>query len=143
VAELCALISSLAEVPIKQGVAVTGSINQFGQVQAIGGVNEKIEGFFDICRARGLSGEQGVVIPAANIRHLMLRQDVVQSVAEGRFHIYPAEQVDEALEMLTGVAVGDINVKVEARVAELLNLRQELARAAQGGKSGAKAERKH
>jgi len=132
VAELCALLSSLSEVPIKQSMAVTGSINQFGQVQAIGGVNEKIEGFFDICHARGLNGEQGVVIPAANVQHLMLRQDVVQAVAEGRFHIYPVAQVDEALELLTGMAAEEVSAKVDGRIAALLKLRQALARAAQG-----------
>ena len=90
-----------------------------GQVQAIGGVNEKIEGFFDICHARGLNGEQGVVIPAANVQHLMLRQDVVQAVAEGRFHIYPVAQVDEALELLTGMAAEEVNAKVDGRIVPL------------------------
>ena len=84
---------------------MTGSVNQFGEVQAIGGVNEKIEGFFDICRARGLTGEQGVVIPAANVQHLMLRHDVVEAVAEGRFHS-TRSHVDEALELLTGMPAG-------------------------------------
>ncbi|WP_173058848.1 Lon protease family protein [Sulfurimicrobium lacus] len=136
VAELCALLSSLAEVPVRQSMAVTGSINQFGQVQAIGAVNEKIEGFFDICRARGLNGEQGVVIPAANVQHLMLRQDVVQAVAEGRFHVYPVAQVDEALELLTGIAAQEVNAKVDGRIAALLKLRQALAKAAQERKKG-------
>lgn len=134
VAELCALISSLAEVPVRQGMAVTGSVNQFGQVQAIGGVNEKIEGFFDICHARGLNGGQGVVIPAANVRHLMLRQDVVQAVSEGRFHIHAVEQVDEALECLTGMAEPEMSARVGARVAELLKLKQSLTKAAQSRK---------
>jgi len=104
--ELYALLSALSGVPIRQGLAVTGSVNQMGQVQAIGGVNEKIEGFFDICQARGLTGDQGVLIPTANVKHLMLRQDVVQAVADGRFHIYPVAHVDEGLELLTGVPAG-------------------------------------
>jgi len=106
VAELCALLSSLAYAPIRQSLAVTGSVDQFGRVQAIGAVNEKIEGYFDICSRRGLSGKQGVLIPAANVAHLMLRQDVVDAAAAGRFHIYAVETVDEALELLTGIPVG-------------------------------------
>lgn len=107
VAELCALLSSLAGTPIKQSLAVTGSVNQHGEVQAIGGVNEKIEGFFDLCRARGLTGDQGVVIPQANVKHLMLREDVVQSAAHGRFHVYAVSTVDQAIELLTGVRAGE------------------------------------
>ncbi len=106
VAELCALLSSLADAPIRQSLAVTGSVDQFGRVQAIGAVNDKIEGYFDICKGRGLSGRQGVLIPAANVVHLMLREDVVQAAAAGRFHVYAVATVDEALELLTGVAVG-------------------------------------
>jgi predicted ATP-dependent protease len=105
-AELCALLSSLAQVPIKQSLAVTGSINQKGQVQAIGAVNEKIEGFFDVCQQRGLSGSQGVLIPAANVKHLMLRHDVVAAAQAGQFHIYAVEQVDQAIALLTGLAAG-------------------------------------
>ena len=106
-AELYALLSAIAQVPIKQSLAVTGSVNQHGQIQAIGGVNEKIEGFFDVCKARGLTGEQGVLIPASNVNHLMLRQDVVEAVAEGRFCIYPVETVDQGIEILTGLPVGE------------------------------------
>ncbi len=106
VAELCALLSSLADAPIRQSLAVTGSVDQFGRVQAIGAVNDKIEGYFDICKGRGLTGRQGVIIPAANVVHLMLREDVVQAAAAGRFHVYAVATVDEALELLTGVAVG-------------------------------------
>ncbi|MCB8987835.1 MAG: Lon protease family protein, partial [Ardenticatenaceae bacterium] len=106
-AELYALLSALAEVPIKQSLAVTGSVNQRGQVQAIGGVNEKIEGFFDICRSRELTGSQGVLIPAANVKNLMLRQDVVSAVAEGRFHVYPVETVDQGIELLTDMPAGE------------------------------------
>ena len=134
VAELCALLSSLADVPILQSLAVTGSVNQFGRIQAIGAVNEKIEGFFDICLARGLSGDQGVVIPAANVCHLMLRQEVVQAVAEGRFHVHAVESVDEALALLTGSPAEKVNERVEARVAGWVKTRQDLAKAARGGK---------
>ena len=105
-AELYALISALAEAPIAQGFAVTGSVNQLGEVQAIGGVNEKIEGFFDICQRRGLTGEQGVLIPAANLKHLMLRQDVIDAVERGMFQVYPIEHVEEGIELLTGIAAG-------------------------------------
>ncbi len=107
-AELYALLSSLAEIPVKQGLAVTGSVNQHGEVQAIGGATAKIEGFFDVCRAMpgGLTGEQGVILPDANVPNLMLREDVVQAVAEGRFHIYPVQTVDEGIEILTGVPAG-------------------------------------
>ncbi|MCD6520499.1 MAG: AAA family ATPase [Anaerolineae bacterium] len=105
--ELYALISSLAEVPIKQNLAVTGSVNQFGQIQAIGGVNAKIEGFFDVCKARGLTGDQGVLIPVANIQHLMLRDDVVEAVREGKFHIYAISRVEEGIELLTGMPAGE------------------------------------
>jgi predicted ATP-dependent protease len=107
--ELYALLSTLSGLPIKQGLAVTGSVNQMGQVQAIGGVNEKIEGFFDICAARGLTGEQGVLIPTANVKHLMLREDVVQAAADGRFHIYAVAHIDEGIELLTGVPAGQLD----------------------------------
>jgi lon-related putative ATP-dependent protease len=128
-AELCALLSSLADAPIRQGFAVTGSVNQLGEVQAVGGVNEKIEGFYAICRARGLTGEQGVLIPAANVQHLMLSQDVIQSVAEGRFQIHAVSHVDQGLELLTGLSAGtrdatgafphgSLNQRVERRLIE-------------------------
>jgi predicted ATP-dependent protease len=105
-AELCALVSALAEVPIKQSLAITGSVDQRGRVQAIGGVNEKIEGFFDICNRRGLTGEQGVLMPLANVKHLMLKKEVVHAVESGTFHVYPVDHIDQALEILTGVAAG-------------------------------------
>ena len=105
--ELYALLSALADAPIKQSLAVTGSVNQYGQVQAIGGVNEKIEGFFDICKARGLSGDQGVLIPASNVKHLMLRQDVVEACARGEFQVYAVETIDQGIELLTGVPAGE------------------------------------
>lgn len=106
-AELHALLSAVAEVPIRQSFAVTGSVNQYGQVQAIGGVNEKVEGFFDICVARGLTGRQGVLIPAANVKHLMLRPDVVAACAEKRFHIHAVESIDQGIELLTGLPAGE------------------------------------
>jgi len=105
-AELYALLSALAEIPIKQNLAVTGSVNQNGQVQVIGGVNEKVEGFFDICNQRGLTGDQGVLIPAANQKHLMLRRDVVDAVSQGRFNVYPIETIEQGIEMLTGLPAG-------------------------------------
>ncbi len=108
-AELYALLSALADAPLRQALAVTGSVNQRGQVQAIGGVNEKIEGFFDICQARGLTGDQGVLIPTANVEHLMLRQDVVEAAAAGQFHIYPVQTIDEGVELLTGIPAGELD----------------------------------
>ncbi len=106
-AELYALLSAIAEVPIKQYLAVTGSVNQHGLVQAIGGVNQKIEGFFDVCKARGLTGEQGVLIPASNVQHLMLRQDVVDAVREGQFYVYSVDSIDKGIEILTGIPAGE------------------------------------
>lgn len=104
--ELYAILSSLAEIPLRQGIAVTGSVNQNGEIQAIGGINHKIEGFFDVCRLKGLSGEQGVLMPRANLRNLMLRPDVVGAVQEGKFHIYAVSTIDEGIEVLTGIAAG-------------------------------------
>lgn len=106
-AELFALLSALSGLAIRQGIAVTGSVNQHGQIQAVGGVNQKIEGFFDVCRVKGLSGKQGVIIPASNVKHLMLREDVVEAVREGRFHIWAIETVDEGMMLLTGVPAGE------------------------------------
>ncbi|MEZ4515443.1 MAG: ATP-binding protein [Chloroflexota bacterium] len=105
--ELYALLSSLSDIPLKQSIAVTGSVNQHGEIQPIGGVNGKIEGFFDICRARGLTGEQGVMIPVSNVRDLMLREDVIQAVADGQFSIWPVKTIDEGIELLTDVPAGD------------------------------------
>jgi predicted ATP-dependent protease len=105
-AELYALLSAISGAGIKQSLAVTGSVNQHGLIQAIGGVNEKIEGYFDICKERGLSGEQGVLIPAANAKHLMLREDVRQAAAAGQFSIYPIKTIDQGIELLTGIAMG-------------------------------------
>lgn len=135
VAELCALLSVLADAPIRQSLAVTGSVNQHGEVQAIGGVNEKIEGFFDVCAARGLTGRQGVIIPASNRPHLMLRHDVVEAVREGRFHVHAVSHVDQAATLLTGLQAGvpdeagqwppeSLNARVQARLTTLAQLRQ-------------------
>ena len=126
-AELYALLSALADLPIRQSLAVTGSVNQLGEVQAIGGVNEKIEGFFDTCAARGPVEGQGVLIPASNVKHLMLRADVREAVAQGRFAIYPIARIDEGIEILTGTPAGErssdgrfpdgsVNARVEARL---------------------------
>jgi lon-related putative ATP-dependent protease len=106
-AELFALLSALAEAPISQSLAVTGSVDQLGRIQAIGGVNEKIEGFFDACGITGFTGRQGVIIPASNVKHLMLRQDVVAAAAEERFRILPIETVDQGLALLTGLPAGE------------------------------------
>lgn len=108
-AELYALLSALSDVPILQSFAVTGSVNQQGEVQAIGGVNEKIEGFYDVCRARGLTGSQGVLIPASNVQHLMLREDVVEAVTKKQFSIHAVHAIDEGIEILTGVKAGERN----------------------------------
>jgi predicted ATP-dependent protease len=105
--ELYAILSSLAELPIKQGIAVTGSVNQNGEIQAIGGINQKIEGFFDVCRLKGLSGAQGVLMPRSNLRNLMLRTDVIEAVNQGKFHIYAASHVNEGIEVLTGLPAGE------------------------------------
>lgn len=104
--EVYALLSALARLPIKQGIAVTGSVNQHGEIQAIGGATAKIEGFFDVCREKGLTGEQGVIIPTANVATLMLREDVVDAVAAGQFHIYPVSAIDEGIAILTGMPAG-------------------------------------
>ena len=128
--EVCALISALSRTPLKQGFAITGSINQFGEVQAVGGVNEKIEGFFRLCEARGLSGEQGAIIPYANISNLMLDERVLQAVREGRFNVYAVRHVDEALSLLVGepagapdeqgeFPAGSVNARVLERLREI------------------------
>lgn len=133
-AELYALLSALAEVPIKQHFAVTGSVNQRGEVQAIGGVNEKIEGFFDLCEARGLSGEHGVLIPASNVKNLMLEQRVLDAVEAGKFHVHAVETVDQGIEILTGMDAGkrdgegkfpegSLNQRVAARLADFAEKR--------------------
>jgi predicted ATP-dependent protease len=135
--ELYAILSSLAEVPIQQGIAVTGSVNQNGEVQAIGGVNFKIEGHFDVCRLKGLTGEQGAMIPQANVHNLMLRADVVEAVKAGKFHIYSVSRIDEGIEVLTGVAAGarqadgsypdgTINDRVQKKLHQFTELQKKL-----------------
>jgi predicted ATP-dependent protease len=147
-AELYALLSALADLPIGQCFAVTGSVNQFGQVQAIGGVNEKIEGFFDVCVARGLNGGEGVLIPSANVVNLMLRQDVVAAARAKRFAIYPIETIDEGIELLTGTPAGaagpdgayppeTVNARVAARLEAFAAAARHFAvRAAEGDGAG-------
>jgi len=143
-AELCALLSALSGAPIKQCFAMTGSINQHGQVQVIGGVNEKIEGFFDVCQARGLSGEQGVLIPRNNVQNLLLRHDVIDAIGNGKFHIYPMATVDQAIALLTGIPAGEadsvgeypadsINGRVQRRLQDFANRRSAFAENAGAG----------
>ena len=121
--------------PLSNALAVTGSVNQQGDIQAIGGINEKIEGFFDLCKARGLTGRQGVLIPASNVKHLMLRRDVVQAVKDGQFRIFPVETIDQGIELLTGIPAGErdsngkfpaesLNGRVEARLIQLAEKRE-------------------
>jgi len=138
-AELYALLSSLANAPIKQSIAVTGSVNQKGEVQAIGGVNQKIEGFYDLCKAKGLTGQQGVLIPSSNVQNLMLREDVVEAIRDGRFNIYSVDSVDEGIEILTGVPAGQrleggrfeegsINDRARKRLEQLARVMREFGR---------------
>ena len=138
-AELAALLSALADIPIKQSLSVTGSVNQFGVVQPVGGINEKIEGFFDICAARGLTGDQGVLIPETNLSHLMLRPEVVEAVRQKRFHVWAVASVDEAMELLTGLPAGEpdangeiptgtINFRIAVQLASLAQMRQDYGR---------------
>jgi predicted ATP-dependent protease len=135
-AELLALLSALADVPVHQRVGVTGSVDQHGHMQAIGGVNEKIEGFFALCREQGLTGDQGVIIPTANLRHLMLDHEVVDAVRDGRFHVWSIDTIDEAIELLTGMTAGDPDAegaypehtfhgRAQARIARLAALARE------------------
>ena len=144
-AELYALLSALADVPLRQDLAVTGSVNQHGQIQAIGGVNEKIEGFFDICAKRGLTGTQGVLIPQANVQHLMLRQDVLDACAAGRFAVYPIATINEGIALLTGLAAGtrqddgtyplhSVNRRVEDRLRAFASIRRDFANQSNSGR---------
>jgi len=146
-AELCALVSALSGVALKQAMAITGSVNQHGQIQPIGGVNEKVEGFFDVCRQRELTGGQGVIIPKANVKHLMLRRDVVEACEAQRFHVWPVDHVDQAISLLTGQAAGapdaqgrfpqgTVNRRVRDRLLELSNLRLAFARESRGEGEG-------
>jgi lon-related putative ATP-dependent protease len=130
--ELYALLSSLADVPVKQNIAVTGSVNQKGEIQPIGGINQKIEGFFEVCRAKGLTGDQGVMMPAKNLKHLMLRDEVIEAVKNGKFHIFAVSSIDEGIAVLTGIEAGrrkdeggypegTINYKVDRNLREMAN----------------------
>ncbi|HTY62272.1 MAG TPA: ATP-binding protein [Acidobacteriota bacterium] len=147
--ELYALLSSLSKIPIKQGIAVTGSVNQNGQVQPIGGVNQKIEGFFDVCKALGLTGAQGVMIPRQNVKNLMLRRDVVDAVAAGKFHIYAVSTIDEGIEILTGIPAGErndqaaypegtVNGRVEQQLREFAEALRKFGASEEEGKKGLK-----
>jgi predicted ATP-dependent protease len=149
-AELVALLSALGEVPVRQGRAITGSVNQHGQVQPIGGVNEKVEGFYDVCQAGGLTGDQGVLIPASNVKHLMLRADVVEAAEKGLFHVWPIETVDEAVELLTGVPAGEkdadgrypegsVNRRVDDRLATFAEKARSFGKGASATANEAKA----
>jgi lon-related putative ATP-dependent protease len=146
-AELYALLSALADAPIRQSLAATGSVNQQGEIQPIGGVNEKIEGFFDICNMRGLTGDQGVIIPATNVKHLMLRKDVREAVAAGKFAIHAIDSVDDGIELLTGMPAGQrddrglfpdgsINRRVEDTLARYSETMQAYASRGRKGNSG-------
>jgi lon-related putative ATP-dependent protease len=145
-AETCALLSALADLPVRQSLAVTGSVNQGGEVQAVGGVNEKVEGFFEVCRARGLDGEAGVVVPAANAKHLMLRAEVVEAARAGRFSVWTVESVDDVMELLTGLPAGDrgldgsfpddtVNGRVAHRLADLAARAQAFGAGDRGGEA--------
>ncbi len=149
--ELYALLSAISEVPIKQQFAVTGSVDQYGRVQAIGGVNEKIEGFFDVCSKKGLSGDQGVLIPATNIKNLMLRKDVVDAVGNNDFHIYPIETIDQGIELLTGMPAGEpdeqgsyskdsVNGRVQAKLQEFADNMRNFGKGTENNEQGGKSE---
>lgn len=143
--ELYVLLSAIADVPIKQGIAVTGSVSQKGEIQPIGGVNYKIKGFFDICKHKGLTGEQGVMIPGKNIRNLMLDKEVVEAVAQGKFHIWPVSTIEEGIELLTGVEAGSLQDdgaypegtlyrKVDDRLREIAQIVREFGKESENGK---------
>jgi predicted ATP-dependent protease len=150
--ELYAILSSLSGVPIRQGLAVTGSVNQNGEIQAIGGINQKIEGFYDVCRLKGITETQGVLMPKSNLRNLMLRPDVVQAVKDGKFHIYAVNSIDEGIEVLTGVSAGErgldgrypdgsVNGRVEKKLRQFSeHLRQVAGTADHTGAASEKSE---
>src|SRR5207247_325571 len=149
--ELYAILSALAELPIKQSLAVNGSVNQEGEVQAIGGVNEKIEGFYQTCKVKGLKGDEGVIIPKSNTQHLMLNEEVVDAVRKGRFHIYPVGRVDEGIEILTGVKAGQmrgdgtyepgtVHDRANKRLIEMTHLMARLAEASTIGREARRSE---
>jgi predicted ATP-dependent protease len=128
--ELYAILSALSGLPVNQAISVTGSVNQNGEVQAIGGVNEKIEGYYEVCTALGLTGEQGVVLPESNVANLMLKESVVEAIRQGKFHLWPVRTIDEGIEVLTGVKAGErmpdgsfesesVNAKVDDRLRQM------------------------
>jgi len=142
-AELIALLSSLSGAPIRQSIAITGSVNQMGEIQPIGGVNKKIEGFFEVCKIKKVNGVPGVIIPESNVKNLMLKPEVVRAVSEGKFRIVAVSHIDEALEVLTGVPAGkrtpegkweegSLNARVDARVRKMSEELARLSRPAQG-----------
>jgi predicted ATP-dependent protease len=144
-AELIAILSCLAEVPLSQNIAMTGSISQRGEFQPIGGVNWKIEGFFKVCKSRGLDGSHGVIIPQANVQQLMLKQEIVDAVRAGQFHVWAAKYVDEAMEILTGLPAGkplpaggfdadSINFRVDQKLREFMDLARKLMKEEEGKK---------
>jgi predicted ATP-dependent protease len=149
--EMYALLSSLAEVPLRQDIAVTGSMSPKGEVQPIGGVNEKIEGYYDVCKSRGITGRQGVMIPTGNVDDLMLREDVAEAVAKGKFHIYAVGTLDDGIEVLTGLKAGRWTRRngfgrgtVHALVDEALrHFHEELRRAEDGHGEPDKPPKKH
>jgi predicted ATP-dependent protease len=124
--EVYAILSSLSSIPLDQGIAVTGSINQHGEIQPIGGVNLKIEGFFDVCRARGLNGRQGVIIPHQNVPDLMLRHDVVEAAQKKLFHIHAVKHVDEGIAILTGKPASVVHAKVDGTLARFMKANKKL-----------------
>jgi predicted ATP-dependent protease len=149
--ELYVLLSAIAEVPINQGIAVTGSVSQKGEIQPIGGVNYKIKGFFDICKHKGLTGKQGVMIPSKNVRNLMLDQEVIDAVAKGKFHIWPVSTIEEGSELLTGMKAGKLKSdgtypegtlfrKVDDRLREIAEIVKTFGKEAENGKKPAEEE---
>ena len=141
--ELYALLSVLSDLPIAPGIAVTGSVNQAGDVQAIGGATHKIEGFFEVCKARGLTGDQGVIVPRDNLQNLLLNDEVVEAVGSGKFHIYGVSTIDEGIEVLTGVPAGEpwedgsypddtVHHRVERRLSEMAQKVMEFGRSVDG-----------
>jgi predicted ATP-dependent protease len=146
--ELYAIISALSGLPIKQNLAVTGSVNQKGEVQAIGGVNEKIEGFFEVCKVKGLTGQHGVMIPDSNVQNLMLKEEIVEAVEAGQFHIYSVKTIDEGIEVLTGTKAGErrpdgtfkeetVNYKVDKHLREMAEKLKEFPASGVGKKQKA------
>jgi predicted ATP-dependent protease len=144
--ELYAILSALSGLPVQQGIAVTGSVNQKGQIQPIGGVNEKIEGFYAVCEAKGLTGQQGVMIPESNVPNLMLKEEVVEAVQQGQFNIWAVQTIDEGIEVLTGVkagsrladgafAAGSVHDLVNRRLEEMAQTMKAFGRSSEDGEA--------